>query len=260
MRQRINVIVLILLLAVFGSLLVAGIAKIRAAHARYQDGTNIRMILLALHNHHDQLGRFPTGTRPNENLGPEKRLSWMAILWPYIEQVALYKIFNLDKAWDAPENCLGIKRSEPAYLSEKNPNKQLPDGPALSHYVGLAGVGLDAATLPANDSRAGFFGYDRKIISTDIKDGTSQTICLIDTASMNGPWAAGGPATMRSVLSSLQPYIGVNRQFGGVHEGVAFLGLADASVRSINGTVSPATLEAVATIAGGEVLSQDWMN
>src|SRR5258707_951257 len=169
MKQLVNVIVSILLLALVGGPVVVVIARFRASQERSQNGCNFRSIVLAMHNHHDHLGWFPSGTWPNENLGPEKRLSWMVTLLPYIEGQSVFEKFDREKAWDAPENRPAVMQPMLTYLSDKNPNKQLPDSPALSHYVGMAGVGLDAATLPASDPRAGFFGYDRKITAKDIK-------------------------------------------------------------------------------------------
>jgi hypothetical protein len=133
--------------------------------------------------------------------------------------------------------------------------------PALTHYVGIAGVGAHAADLPANDPRAGFFGYSRTIKLQDITDGTSYTLVAIETASDNGPWAAGGAATVRGLDPANQPYIGNGRQFGLIHFAGTILvrpsaganaALADGSVRFLSASISAPTLEALATFGGGD--------
>ncbi len=76
---------------------------------------------------------------------------------------------------------------------------------------------------------------------------------VIETAKDNGPWAAGGPSTVRG-LDPTQPYIGSGRQFGGLHSGGAMAAFADGSVRLSSDRISPATFEALATIAGHEAV------
>ena len=44
----------------------------------------------------------------------------------------------------------------------------------MTHYVGVAGVGPDAGRLPADDPRAGVFGYGRQTRLEDITAGSSQ--------------------------------------------------------------------------------------
>jgi prepilin-type processing-associated H-X9-DG protein len=86
----------------------------------------------------------------------------------------------------------------------------------------------------------------------DIKDGTGATLAVIETASANGPWTAGGPPTVRGLDPGRQPYLGRGRQFGGTHPGGAMALFADGSVRFLRESIDPKTFEALATIAGRE--------
>lgn len=72
------------------------------------------------------------------------------------------------------------------------------------------------------------------------------------TTSANGPWAAGGPSTVRGLDPNDQPYIGWTRQFGGVHRSGANVLVADGSVRFFSASISPEVFQAACTIAGGE--------
>ena len=86
-------------------------------------------------------------------------------------------------------------------------------------YIGIAGVGTDAPLLPKSDPRAGIFGYDRVCSLADIKDGVANTMLLAETAKVSGSWLQGGPATVRGLDPAQKPYLGPNRQFGGMHRG-----------------------------------------
>ena len=95
----------------------------------------------------------------------------------------------------------------------------------------------------------------------DIKDGASCTAAAIESATDNGPWAAGGFATMRCVASEATAYIGVQGPFGIKHKTDTFFRtnpvvantmFADASVRVLSEDLAPQSLRALVTIAGGD--------
>jgi prepilin-type processing-associated H-X9-DG protein len=144
-----------------------------------------------------------------------------------------------------------------------------PEPACLTPYVGVAGVGTDAPSLPAGHRNAGVFGYDRRTALADVKDGTSNTLLILESARDNGPWARGGPATLRGLDRTDSPYLGTGRPFGGTHfaENILFwrgrstgcnAAMADGSVRFLQEAIAPRVLEALATIAGGEKIGDDW--
>ncbi|HEV3167638.1 MAG TPA: DUF1559 domain-containing protein [Isosphaeraceae bacterium] len=98
------------------------------------------------------------------------------------------------------------------------------------------------------------FGYDRSTQLSEITDGTASTMSVIETTS-GGPWTAGGPSTIRGLDPSRKPYIGPGRPFSSPHRGGVNVLFADGSVHFIRQSVNPQVFEAMATIAGGEVLT-----
>jgi len=141
-------------------------------------------------------------------------------------------------------------------LCPANPNTRGTNLPPFTHYVGVAGVGADAATLVKGEPRAGIFGYDRRTKREDIKD-TSNTLHLIETATANGPWTAGGHATVRGLDPEGPPYLGRGGQFSSGH-GLTQATLADGSVRPISPAVSRRVLEALATVTARDNVDLDW--
>jgi hypothetical protein len=196
-------------------------------------------------------------------LPPDQRLSWFVPLLPFLEQDALYRRLDPGAGWDAAANgpavqaplrvvrCADWEGEVPAAETSHTP------------YLGVAGVGADAPTLPAGAPGAGAFGYDRRTALRDVTDGTSATVLVLESARENGPWAQGGPPTVRGVDPEERPYLGTGRPFGGTHfaenaspkrgQSVGCQALMlDGSVRFLREAVAPEVLEAMATVAGGE--------
>ena len=121
-----------------------------------------------------------------------------------------------------------------------------------THYVGIAGIGKDAPTLPKGHKRAGVFGYNRKISFADIRDGTSNTLAVSEASKKFGPWGAGGSSTIRAFVK--KPYINGPDGIGGPFPGGCNMLFCDGSVRFISNNIDPSVLEALATMAGGEVV------
>jgi hypothetical protein len=230
------------------------------------------MMGIGLHGFHDVTGHFPSATVPNASLPPEQRLSWLSEIYPDYLIGGYASLFNKDKAWDAPDNwpprchrldMQGNAQEEPFFdirglTCPAHPHTTASDSYSTD-YVGITGLGSASAELPLSDSHAGFFGYDRQITFKDIKDGTSNTIAVVEVLD-GGAWTAGGHATVRGLAADGRPYLGEGGQFGSLHgsptvfsrsSGMNVL-LADASVHYFASDLAPEVFEAMATIAGGE--------
>jgi len=262
--KRMMVAVAILAVIFQGVVLVSG-SRASALHDECRN--NLKQIGLGLLNYHDANMEFPRGTLSNEGLPPEKRLSWYVDLWCMIQQ--FFVIFDRSEPWDsrtnlAPMHCDSEDTEPPHYspvdlgknrllVCPADSSRAAPGMPCTTSYVGIAGLGTDAPGLLKGHPRAGVFGHDRQTRIADIVDGASQTMLVAETTAANGPWTAGGPATVRGLDPARQPYIGAGRQFGGSHADGAMVLFADGSVRFTRGA-SPRVFEAISTIAGNEII------
>ena len=122
---------------------------------------------MALRGHEATHGFFPAGTLAGEMLCPEQRLSWVpsVLSWTDFFQSMRY-LFDKDRPWDSPENRLPrieiAPIGEPAEIRSAQEPPEFPRGlscpanhcragtglPGLIDYVGIAGLGTDAPSLP----------------------------------------------------------------------------------------------------------------
>jgi hypothetical protein len=233
------------------ALLLPAVQQAREAARRTQSQNNLKQIGLALHNYHNVFNHFPEGTIPNDQLAPDKRLSWLVNVLPYLEQAPLYNAIDKTAGWQADVNSQFVETSVPVFI---NPSIGTGPGANFSHYAGCAGVGEDGPTLPAGHQRAGIFGYDRFSRVRDITDGTSNTIMVFEVQEGLGPWAQGGKTSVRSLAQ--EPYIHGPDGIGGRHAGGAFVLMGDASARFVSENIDPTLMKALATQAGGETVGE----
>jgi hypothetical protein len=217
-------------------------------------------------------GKFPRGTferkpkktRPYE---PADRVGWMVELLPYLDLADVRREIDTDQSWRAEKNAAAAGCLVPAFLDPHTPSfmwlTRSPSMPtrilATTQFVGMAGVGLDAAEYSADDSsvtaKLGIFGYDRETKLDDIKDRTS-TIALIQVPGLfRRPWLAGGGATITGVpdTDSIKPFICATYQVGDKKVPGTFAIMADGAVRFIPATISDTTFKALCTIGPKKV-------
>ncbi len=228
------------------ALLLPAVQQAREAARRAASKNNLKQIGLALHNYFSVHNQFPVGTLSDSAEKPEDRLSWISSVLPYLDQAPLYQKLDLESGWDSDANSSFTTVVIPTLL---NPGADAV-GDAVTHYVGIAGVGEDAPTLPVNHERAGVFGYDRKTRIRDIRDGASNTIGVTEASGEYGRWAAGGNDTIRSLTQ--EPYINGPDGIGGPFQGGVQVMLMDGTVRFISNDIDPDVFKALMTIGGGE--------
>lgn len=252
--NRIELLVIIAIVAILIGLFLPAVRSVRGPALRTQCANNLHQLTLAFHtfqlNTSSDLsveGILPPGCiGPGETL--EERLSWMVALLPYLEEENLYQQIDLEKSFT--ENPWASQTRIQIFLCPGERKEAMPVD-AVTNYIAMAGIGLNAATQPAGTPGNGFMGYDRLTSLQMIKDGTSNTIALMETRSNLGPWARGGSSNLRGFDPTDVPLCGDQRPFGG-HGNVMNAAMADGSVRFIRSSIDPKKLAAAITIDGGE--------
>jgi hypothetical protein len=271
--QRIKTFLKLSTIAVTGFIVVElvclAVVGLQEVSRRAECRNNLRHTALSVINHHDVYLFFPPATVPNPDLAVEQRPSWLLASRFFLEGNKELRRLDLKATWDGEKNWFMTGAACRVYLCPSHAGDPPPRDFNLTSYVGVSGVGEDAAVLPVKDKRCGFFGYDRQIKEQDISDGKRQTMMITETAINNGPWAQGGKATVRGVVPGEEPYVGEGRPFGRSHRpgwywhktsmpACANAAMADGSVRAIRRDISRQVFEALATIAGEEEVPDDW--
>jgi hypothetical protein len=216
-------------------------------------------------------GSFPKGafdrgfTTKRAEKEPSNRVSWMAGLLPYLGHNTLYNHINFDKSWRDEDNWLAARSLVPQFLDPTYPvfsryvgYPGMPLEAAATHYVGIAGVGIDSADYAAGDpkllGKLGVFGYDRSTSLETIKQGRglSNTVLMIrvpyDGTAGVTPWMAGGGSTVRHVpdKNSLEPFL--STEANGTRG--TYVLMCDGSVRYLKAGVSDVVFKAMCTVDG----------
>lgn len=267
-RFRLRALLVAAALSAMSMAMVVWIGASREAEAHDACVNNLKMIGFGLQQYASvNDNAFPYGTIVNESLPPQRRLSWFVGITPFLEQWVW--LINTTRAWDDVENRVtrgrGVDGEEPPRIVARYSVLTCPMArepkpapmPGLTSYVGITGLGRDSASLPKNDPRAGFFGYDRQTFFNDVRDGLATTMAVAETTE-RGTWTAGGTHTLRGLDQARRPYMGRGRQFGGNHRGQTIVLFVDGSVRSLRESIDPKVFEALSTIAGGESLPNEW--
>ncbi len=252
MRRVVAVVVVVLIgLLGLGLLLPLIIAwRANADRAVCQDHLR-RVAAFALGDYAQKHKEFPAGTVVLANLSPERRPSWVVPVLSRLGPTGLEESVRR-VAWDDPANRGPAETFLPTLVCPAlYPNR--PDAtPAPLHYIGMAGVGPDAARRPPDAPQAGAFHYDQPAPLDAFRDGLSNCLLLLESGSHTGPWIAGGPTSVRSLVPDAGPYLGVGRPFGGAHALGVNAAFADGSARWLSDRISPRVLEMLAMIADGE--------
>jgi hypothetical protein len=218
--------------------------------ARAADEANHRRLLMSIAGYVKAEGHFPAGVGGDSLLAPETRLSWIASMLPYFDHREWHRELQFSYSWNSPQNRRVTQQRLESVVNPALGPSSTDAGFPVTHYVGVAGVGADAAELKTSDRRAGLFGYWRTPRLEDITDGASNTLATLGVSGRLGAWAAGGNATVRALTKP--PYVNGPDGFGSGQPDGMLAGMADGSVRFLSKDVDPLVLEQLATIGGGE--------
>jgi hypothetical protein len=264
-----------------------GLTEMSGAADRVDDTSRLHELAAALKAYVAEHGHFPPGALerkdPDNRRGglawrPNDRLSWMVEVVPYLPQFAAERkaqrdvgrignpshvlLVNREESWNHPSNNRVLFTLIPQFVDARRGEGSwwvsypgLRSQAAATHFVGVAGLGLDAAEYEADDpavaQRLGVFGYDRQTRPEDIKDGPDRTIAVLQVPpEYKTPWLAGGGSTVRGVNDNegIRPYVAT--QYRG--QPGTFAIMADGTVRFLPATIADKDFLALLTISGGE--------
>jgi prepilin-type processing-associated H-X9-DG protein len=193
---------------------------------------NLKQIGLGLQSYSDAYGCFPPAYLADDNGRPMH--SWRVLILPFIEERALYKLYDFSEPWNGPHNRLLARRMPPCYCcgSDGSP------GGGTSSYLAVVGAetawpGNQGATFPM------------------FKDGTSNTVAVVEAAASGINWMEPRDLPFDALSKGVNPAVrlGISSRHG---DGANCV-FCDGHTDYLLNAATPATLRALATCAGGEV-------
>ncbi len=216
----------------------AALSPEEEAKAREKSTDNLKQITLAMHNFYSLTNALPAAAIIKDG---KPLLSWRVALLPYLDMAVgrnehpLYDKFHLDEPWDSPHNKTLLGEIPAVYAPVVR--KGEPKG--STYYQVFFGPG------------ALFEGSEGKKFE-DVWDGTSNTLLAVEAATAV-PWTKPEDLPFDKGNEKGKPLPKLGGQFDrGFHAG-----FADGSVFLISKTIGAATLRALITRNGGEVISYD---
>jgi prepilin-type N-terminal cleavage/methylation domain-containing protein/prepilin-type processing-associated H-X9-DG protein len=203
----IELLVVIAIITLLMALLLPAIQKVREAANRMACGNNLKQIGIALHNFHGDFNRLP----PARVLGPYREAgvsttaehSWAAFILPHLEEQQLASGYRWDVDFRHPLNQ-PIVRTELKVMkcpaAESRPRDVFTSGGFVDHetavtdYTPVMRVESTLALLGWVDDVGDFRGVMNSNEMTrlgDIYDGTSSTICIVESAGRPHLWQNG---------------------------------------------------------------------
>lgn len=293
----IELLVVIFIIAVLIGLLVPAVQKVRESAARMSCQNNLKQLALACHNFESAKGGFPpvylSGNQPGwvTAVLPYIEQDNLSNLWPsgldpngtnWQSPTLTPVVSTVIKVQTCPSSPVGGSVLGPAdgfaftaatadYAAAVSFNSTL--------YAQLYPPGIADTTAPM---QVGVLG---KIAG--VTDGTSNTILLVEmsgrpwwylpnkqrsTSTTNNPrtygfgfWAHNNAHNISTFLADGSANgtacaVNCSNQFGiySFHSSGANVAFADGSVHMLSSSISPATLAALVTRAGGEVVNADY--
>lgn len=137
---------------------------------RMMCSNNLKQLGRALRQYHDVYGSFPPAYVADKNGRPIH--SWRVLILPYLDQENLYKQYRFDEPWDGPNNRKLASAMPEVYRCPTTPAHLHP---GETSYVAVVG--------PETAWRG-----DQSANDSDIHDGLSMTILLVEMKNSGIPW------------------------------------------------------------------------
>ena len=204
----IELLVVICIIAIIGSLLLPAVQAAREGSRRLQCVNNLRQIGLSIQNYQTTNGTFPIGWRddlfspfgkPNGTIA--RPFSTFTRLLPYMEQGNLYNHINFD-VQTYPDNSnsmfpfqenLTVQSCSLAILLCPSDSSYSNSGP-VCNYRGNFGVGPSpGTTYETRDSGNGFFTLGQVLGPASFPDGLSHTVAFSERLIGSGHNSSASP-------------------------------------------------------------------
>lgn len=283
----IELLVSLAVIAILVALILPAVQSARESARRMQCRSQIKQLLIALHNYHDAHAVFALNTSFDRPLGPaQPTRSWMQGILPYLDhkplssEIASGEIIADNRK--VAESIIPLYRcpSDP-YAMRANNRADVPvewtlgltsyktsagSNWAWGSYQNAEPSGRFAESYDGMAEGNGFLcaGREGPVLTRirDVTDGTSTTFAIGETLPEFTRWSAWFHSNHTAATCAILLNLGKakpnqddwthNNGFMSRHAGGAFFGFVDGHVSFVSENVHPSVYRATATIQGSE--------
>jgi len=297
----IELLVVIAIIAVLVALLLPAVQQAREAARRSQCKNNLKQLGLAMHNYHDNFNMLPPsainpGTVGSTNFIPTggiRNITGYLLILPQLEQTPLYNQINFNIATgQADWNGQGGGGTQvvlqnykmdvlrcPSDVPYVDPNTYTPQNmytitAATRVSYGFVSeqteydywAGYNTWTQNRNATKSAF-GFDAAARMADLRDGTSNTILMIETPYKKCSYVFGPFLEAWVHTHQIYPaYFGINMPWpgcgglpyawgaGSAHTGGCQVVLGDGSVRFLSQNIFKPLIQALVSVNNGDIV------
>jgi prepilin-type N-terminal cleavage/methylation domain-containing protein/prepilin-type processing-associated H-X9-DG protein len=175
-RRGFTLVELLVVIAIIGilvALLLPAVQAAREAGRRAQCFNNLKQVVVALHNYHDTMERFPTVNTP-------QNASLFTAILPYLEQVNVEGRYDYNVAPTAPPNDLILQIPLKAYRCPTMMQPPIEQSKAWSSYVANIGTVYSWGTAADDGPVVRHTVLPSGTSISSIGDGTSNTFVIAE--------------------------------------------------------------------------------
>lgn len=224
-------------LCLVGALFLPAFRRAGPVARRSQCKNNLKQIALALHNYHDAFGCLPPAYIADASGKPLH--SWRVLLLPYLDHKPLYDLYRFDEPWDGPNNRKLADKIVSVYNCPGEHRPAAHSTQTSTSYVAIIGP----ETLWRGDRSTKF---------DDIKDGTSNTLMIVEVVNSGIHWMEPRDLHVLQMAPTINAKSG--QGISSPHTGGAYAMLVDGSVRFVNDQITAETIRGLLTVNGGETI------
>jgi len=278
----VELLVVVAIIGTLVGLLLPAVQSARESARRTQCQNNLRQVGVALIEYETAQTDFPTGCigcRFSPDPRDRKFISWNVATLPYLGQQPVWQSFDSNEPIGSPVNRVAVSAVIPTFLCPAanrdfstapeyilNGKWDPGEGMGLTDYGGIAGIegpGRDAPIEEGyryyRDARSrGIMLAEIPTRVVDIIDGLSQTAMVAERACPEvdeSQWASGANCFSQHQEMPINQTWKHGEIFS-EHPGVAGAVFADGHVEFLSETIDQATLVAILTRAGEELIDE----